>query len=103
MISGVQDVSSLANRYHALADHSKSLQTIVERLKREVSAQSPLLFLLSPIMHLQTSESYNLVKTRTAELEKIHETSNMLNNLKRFVKAQSQLDQYLRNPEDKGT
>lgn len=36
-MSGMQDISSLAGRYHTLADHSKGLQTIVQRMKREVS------------------------------------------------------------------
>lgn len=37
-MSGMQDISSLASRYHTLADHSKGLQTIVQRMKREVRA-----------------------------------------------------------------
>lgn len=32
----MQDISSLAERYHSLADHSKGLQIIVQRMKREV-------------------------------------------------------------------
>ncbi len=36
LMSGMQDISSLAERYHSLADHSKGLQTIVQRMKREV-------------------------------------------------------------------
>ena len=35
-MSGMQDVASLANRYHTLSEHSRVLQNTVQRLKKEV-------------------------------------------------------------------
>ena len=83
-MSGMQDVASLANQYQALADHSKLLQGTILRLKREVS------------------ESYEVVNTKTQELERIHETNFLLNQLRQFVKTKNQLSQYLKNQDDKG-
>lgn len=47
-------------------------------------------------------ESHSLVSTRTHELERIHETSIILHQLKQFVSAKAQLDQYLNDTQDKG-
>jgi hypothetical protein len=41
-MGSMQDVSTLAEKYHSLADHSKSLQVVVHRLKREVIEISPI-------------------------------------------------------------
>jgi hypothetical protein len=82
LMSGMQDISSLAERYHSLADHSKGLQIIVQRMKRE------------------TADSFNLIKARTSELDRIHDASTLLNHVKRFVKAKAQFDQYLKNQDD---
>lgn len=43
----------------------------------------------------QTANSYELVKTRTLELERIHETSVLLRQLRQFVHAKAQLDHYV--------
>jgi hypothetical protein len=48
------------------------------------------------------SESYNVVKGRTYELERMHDASLLLNKVKAFVKAKQQLDQYLTNEHDSG-
>lgn len=83
-MSGMQDVASLANQYQGLADHSKLLQGTIHRLKKDVA------------------ESYELVKTKTQELERIHETNFILNQLRQFIKTKAQLTQYLKNQDDKG-
>ena len=48
------------------------------------------------------SESYELVKSRTYELERIQETNVILQQVKQFLKLKQQLDNYLQNSEDKG-
>lgn len=48
------------------------------------------------------SESYELVKARTFELERIQETNSILQQVKQFLKLKQQLDTYLQNTEDKG-
>jgi hypothetical protein len=48
------------------------------------------------------SESYELVKARTFELERIQETNSILQQVKQFLKLKQQLDAYLQNTEDKG-
>jgi alpha-N-acetylglucosamine transferase len=83
-MSGMQDVTSLAYQYQTLSDHSKLLQNTVQKLKKEVS------------------ESYDTVKLKTQELERIHEANFLLNQLKQFVRAKNQLEQYLKNHDDKG-
>lgn len=83
-MSGMQDVASLANQYQTLAERAKILQSTVGRLKKEVS------------------ESYDVVNLKTQELERIHETNFILNQFRQFVKAKSQLEQYLKNEDDKG-
>ena len=47
-------------------------------------------------------ESYGLVSSRTAELECIHSTSITLHQLKQFVHAKHQLDNYLKNSDETG-
>lgn len=54
LMSGMQDVSTLAEKYHSLADHSQNLQTIVQRMKRDVSDHD---FVLSVVICTQRSLS----------------------------------------------
>ena len=51
---------------------------------------------------LQATESHELVASRTSELERIHTTSITLHQLKAFVHAKSELDAYIKSPDDKG-
>lgn len=83
-MSGMQDVASLASQYQTLVDHSKGVQSSIQKLKKEVN------------------ESYDVVRNKTQELERIHETNFLLNQLRQFMKAKSQLTQYLKNQDDKG-
>jgi hypothetical protein len=47
------------------------------------------------LIGVQTTSSYDLVKTRTVELERIHETSVLLRQLRQFVHAKAQLAHYV--------
>jgi endonuclease III len=56
LMSGMQDVALLSERYSLLYSTSQKLQRNVDRLKKEAL------------------ESYDLIKLRTMELERIHTT-----------------------------
>eukprot|EP01036_Dinobryon_divergens_P038550 gene38550-50628_t len=66
LMSGMQDVAALATRYQALLSTSTKLRRAVEKLKKEAL------------------ESYDVVRTRTSELERIHSTSTALRLLRQF-------------------
>eukprot|EP01039_Chlorochromonas_danica_P010063 gene10063-11137_t len=83
LMSGMQDVANLADRYASLSELSKVLQSNITRLKKELS------------------ESYNLVRSKTYELERIHSACHLINQVKQFVTAKKALDDYLQNPEDR--
>lgn len=83
-MSGMHDIASLGDRYNLLAEHSKNLQSIIQRLKKEIN------------------DSHSTIKAKTYELERIHETNSLLLQVKQFVKSKAHLDQYLKNTEDKG-
>lgn len=83
-MSGMHDVAMLTERFNNLSDLSSTLQTNIQRLKKEVA------------------DSYNAVRVKTYELERIHTTWQVLTQLKQFVQAKSQLDDYLKNSDDKG-
>jgi len=78
LMSGMQDVAQLSERYSNLYSTSQKLQRNVERLKKEAL------------------ESYDLVKLRTEELERIHSTSMVLRQLRQFVHCKAQLDHLLK-------
>ena len=78
LMSGMQDVALLSERYSLLYSTSQKLQRNVERLKKEAL------------------ESYDLVKLRTEELERIHSTSMILRQLRQFVNCKAQLDHLLK-------
>ncbi|RYY68486.1 hypothetical protein EON63_24745 [archaeon] len=80
----MQDVAMLTEKFNNLSDLSSTLQTNIQRLKKEVA------------------DSYNAVRVKTYELERIHTTWQVLTQLKQFVHAKSQLDEYLKNSDDKG-
>lgn len=46
-------------------------------------------------------DSYSLVNTKTFALEQIHSTSILLYQIKQFLYAKKQLDQYINNSEEK--
>lgn len=78
LMSGMQDVALLSERYRSLAVSSEKLHRGIERLKQEAL------------------ESHDMVKLRTTELERIHSTSIMLRHLRQFAHAKSQLDHHLK-------
>eukprot|EP01031_Cornospumella_fuschlensis_P036913 gene36913-44784_t len=83
LMSGMQDVAMLTEKFNNLSDLSSTLQSNIQRLKKEVA------------------DSYNSVRVKTYELERIHMTWQVLTHLKQFVQAKSQLDEYLKNSDDK--
>ena len=83
LMSGMQDVATLAERYATLSTNSQKLHRNVERLKKEAL------------------QSYDLVKMRTAELERIHSASTTLRYLRQFSHAKAQLDHVLKGNEAK--
>jgi hypothetical protein len=66
-------------------------------LTTSTSSSSTLLTL--PLLSLQTLDSYELVRSRTIELERIHETSVILKQLRQFNHAKTQLEHYTRTGE----
>ena len=76
-MSGMQDVALLSERYSSLYSTSQKLQRNVDRLKKEAL------------------DSYDLVKLRTEELERIHSTSMILRQLRQFVHCKAQLDHFI--------
>lgn len=82
LMSGMQDVATLAERYATLSTTSQKLHRNVERLKKEAL------------------QSYDLVKLRTAELERIHSASTSLRYLRQFSHAKAQLDHVLKGNAD---
>eukprot|EP01038_Epipyxis_sp_PR26KG_P011157 gene11157-14969_t len=83
LMSGMQDVATLADRYTNLSSASQQLHRNIERLKKEVV------------------DAYDSVSSKTIELERIHDTSKMLHLLKQFAHSKAQLDQYMKNGEQK--
>lgn len=79
LMSGMQDVATLAERYATLASTSQKLHRNIERLKKEAL------------------QSYDLVKLRTCELERIHSASTSLRYLRQFSNAKAQLDHALKS------
>ena len=77
LMSGMQDVAVLAERYRALSSSSLKLQKSVGRLKKEAV------------------DSHELVRMKTTELERIHMTSTLIRQLRQFAHAKSQLDHLL--------
>jgi chromosome segregation ATPase len=82
LMSGMQDVATLATRYQELESTAHKLRTSIDKMQRE------------------TSESYELVRSRTMELERIHETSIVLKQLRQFNHAKAQLDHYTQEATD---
>lgn len=83
LMSGMQDVAILASKYQSLASMSTKLRRSVDKLKKEAL------------------DSHDLVKSRTAELERLHSTSTSLRLLRQFAHSKSQLDHHLKtNPKD---
>ena len=79
LMSGMQDVAVLAERYRALSSSSLKLQKSVDRLKKEAI------------------DSHELVRMKTTELERIHTTSTLIRQLRQFAHAKSQLDHLLQS------
>jgi hypothetical protein len=79
LMSGMQEVASLAERYNNLSANSQKFQRNIAKMKKDAM------------------ESHNLVASRTLELERIHETAILLHQLKQFVQSKAQLDQYLKD------
>lgn len=77
LMSGMQDVTVLADRYNTLSASSHRLHASIERLKTEAL------------------DTYALVSSRTAELERLHSANSMLRHLRQFVHAKAQLDHHL--------
>lgn len=83
LMSGMQDVAVLASKYQSLSSMSTKLRRSVDKLKKEAL------------------DSHDLVKTRTAELERLHSTSTSLRLLRQFAHSKSQLDHHLKtNPKN---
>lgn len=78
LMSGMQDVATLSEKYATLSTTSQKLHRTVDRLKKEAL------------------QSYDLVKQRTSELERIHSASTSLRYLRQFSHAKSQLDHLLK-------
>ena len=78
-MSGMQEVATLAERYNNLSANSQKFQRNIAKMKKDAM------------------ESHNLVASRTLELERIHETSILLHQLKHFIQSKAQLDQYLKD------
>lgn len=76
LMAGMQDVAVLSKRYQTLQATSNRLRLSVDKTKRE------------------TFNSYSLVRDRTLELERIHETAVLLRQLRQFTHAKAQLDHY---------
>lgn len=81
-MSGMQDVAALATRYQELESTAQKLRNTIDKMQREAS------------------ESYESVRTRTVELERIHETSSLLKQLKQFNHAKAQIDHYTKDAKD---
>ena len=79
LMSGMQDVAVLAERYRALSTSSGKLQKSVDRLQKEAI------------------DSHELVRLKTLELERIHTTSTLIRQLRQFAHSKSQLDHNLQN------
>ena len=82
LMSGMQDVAVLAERYRALSNSSSKLQKSVDRLKKEAI------------------ESHELVRLKTIELERIHLSNSLIRQLRQFAHAKSQLDHLLQSDSD---
>jgi hypothetical protein len=97
-MSGMQDVATLATRYQELESTAHKLRSSIDKMQREVNFHR---FPLRTVHHFtQTSDSYELVKSRTMELERIHETSIILKQLRQFNHAKAQLDHYTKEAKD---
>ena len=53
-------------------------------------------------MYVQALESYDLVKLKTLELERIHTTSMILRQLRQFVHCRAQLEYLLKTASEEG-
>lgn len=76
-MSGMQDVATLSSKYQQLAHNGEKIHKTIDRLKQEAF------------------ECHHLILSKTTELERIHETSILLRQLRQFVHAKDQLDHYL--------
>ena len=74
LMSGMSGVAALADRYSMLSISSQKLHRSVEKLKREALS------------------SHEVVKKRTHELERIHQTGSLLRQIRQYSHAQGQLD-----------
>jgi hypothetical protein len=78
LMSGMQDVAVLSERYELLSSTSQKLTRNVDRLKKDAL------------------DSFDLVKNRTIELERIHQTNLILRQLRQFAHAKAQLNHHVK-------
>jgi hypothetical protein len=83
LMSGMQDVTTLADRYMNLSSISQKLYRNINKLKNE------------------TNDAYMIVNEKTYILDHIHSTSIILYQLKQYLHGKTQLDLYMLNYDDK--
>ena len=83
LMSGMQDVTTLADRYMNLSSISQKLYRNINKLKNE------------------TNDAYMIVNEKTYILDNIHSTSIILYQLKQYLHGKTQLDLYMLNYDDK--
>ena len=102
-MNGMHDVAELAKRYNGLEATSTKLRGAIDKMQKEVRTKRIMLpeilpwYIYSLILSCvpQSASSYDLIKNRTLELERIHETNVILRQLRQFVHAKAQLDHYV--------
>eukprot|EP01035_Chromulina_nebulosa_P018304 gene18304-23989_t len=85
LMSGMQDIAQLSAKYSNLSATAKKIRKNVDRLKKEAF------------------ESHELIRVRTTELERIHQTNAVLRYLRQFIHSKSQLDHYFQNNQNNNT